>query len=149
MLTIREATEGDVEVLYGLIMELARHHQQERYVNCSPEALRAAGFGENPKFGALLAESAWEAVGYLSYTPYYSIWAGNDCMLLDDLFVAESHRGQQIGQRLMQQARAISEARGFTFIKWQVELDNTPAIAFYERLGAEMTEKGIFIWMMG
>jgi len=146
MIKIREVTSDDVDSLFELIMDIARHHDQEQYVATSKAELLKSGFGENPKFGALIAEYDSQLAGYLSYTWNYSIWNGCEIMNLDDLFVKGEFRGQKVGQQLMEAAKAQCLSRSVSYIRWEVETDNTKAIDFYEKLGANMTEKGIFKW---
>ncbi|WP_417319620.1 GNAT family N-acetyltransferase [Emcibacter sp.] len=147
MLTIREATSDDVDIVFDLIMAIARHHGQEQYVTTSKEELRRAGFSSEPaRFGVLLAEVDGAVAGYVSWTVNYSIWRGADVMQIDDLYVWEKFRGQSVGKALMRDARAQAQARGLAVMKWEVETDNRGAIKFYKNLGAEVSEKGFCRW---
>ncbi|MFC7049015.1 GNAT family N-acetyltransferase [Emcibacter nanhaiensis] len=146
MLTIREATVDDVDIVYDLIMAIARHHGQEQYVGTSREELRRAGFDEPARFGVLLAEVDGEVAGYVSWTVPYSIWRGREFMQIDDLYVREKFRGRKVGAALMREARVLCRAWGLAVMKWEVESDNHGAIRFYQKLGAEVTEKGICRW---
>jgi len=89
MLQFRKITKEDIPALYDLIMKIARHHSQEQYVNTTEKELMQYGFGENPKYGALVAETDGKLVGYLSYTWNYSIWQGTEYMNLDDLYAID------------------------------------------------------------
>ncbi len=40
----------------------------------------------------------------------------------------------------------MGQARGYPRIRWEVQTDNVAAIRFYERLGATMRTKGVFVW---
>jgi len=146
MVKIREAEEKDVERLFDLIMQIAIFHDQEQFVLTDKKELLKAGFEDNSKYGALLAEVDGNVVGYLSYTWNYSIWKGCEYMNLDDLYILEAYRGQKIGNELMLKAREICKNRNINFIKWEVEKDNFKAIEFYKRLGAEINVKGVFGW---
>ncbi|WP_235297122.1 GNAT family N-acetyltransferase [Portibacter marinus] len=146
-LKIRKATRDDVLVLFDLIMAIAIHHNQEKFVLTDKKELLKAAFGKDPKFEVLLAEFKEEIAGYLSYTWNYSIWKGKNYMNLDDLFVKEKFRGLKIGLELMQKAKSISENESSGLIRWEVEKNNHKAIEFYERLGTKMVEKGIFKWV--
>ncbi|GGX29320.1 GNAT family N-acetyltransferase [Aquimarina muelleri] len=46
----------------------------------------------------------------------------------------------------MNHAKDICKEKNISLIKWEVEKDNVRAIEFYNRLGAKITEKGIFRW---
>lgn len=146
MLKIRKATPEDVDVLHELILGIAKYHGQEKYVRTTKKKMVEAGFGSDPKFGALIAENKGDVAGYLSYTWNYSIWKGKHFMNIDDVFVWENQRGQKIGEHLMQEARKISLENGIKTIRWEVEKTNVRAIEFYKRLGAEIILKGIFRW---
>jgi len=127
-------------------MGIAAHHNQEQYVLTDKRELLKAGFGENPKYGVLIAEFEGQVQGYLSYTWNYSMWNGCDYMSIDDLFVWSKFRGQKGGQHLMEFAKGICIEKGINLLRWEVEKDNVRAIDFYKRLGAKLTEKGIFRW---
>lgn len=146
MVTIRQATANDVDVLYQLIIAIAEYHQQADLVTTTPAQLLTDGFGEHPKFGVLLAEQDGVAVGYCTYTWHYSIWLGEPGMNIDDLFVLAQARGNNIGLRLMEQAKVLCLKKGIRTLRWQVESDNEGAKAFYRRLGASIETKGVCRW---
>jgi len=143
---VREATISDIDIVYDLIIAIAKHHNQEQYVITNKDELIKSGFGENPSFGVLLAEINGEVAGYCSYTWNYSIWLGSTYMNIDDVFVWEKFRGQQVGEKLMLNAKDVCIVKGAGRIKWEVEQDNHAAIKFYERLGANIGIKGLFRW---
>lgn len=146
MVTVREATISDIDIVHELIMAIAKHHNQEQYVVTTKDELVASGFSDTPSFGVLLAECEGEVAGYCSYTWNYSIWLGANYMNIDDVFVWEKFRGKQIGELLMQKSKEVCLAKGASRIKWEVEQDNHGAIRFYERLGANIDIKGLFRW---
>ena len=145
-ISLREATEADVDALYQLIVAIAEHHDQREYVFVTGEDLRRDGFGPAPKFGAVLAEVDGALVGYASYTWDYAIWLGSTYMNIDDVYVSASHRGLGVGEALMRTLKEVCAERGLRRLRWEVQPDNTAAIRFYERIGARMRTKGIFYW---
>ena len=146
MVIVREATISDIDIVYDLIIAIARHHDQAQYVVTNKNELINSGFGDCPAFGVLLAEIDGEIAGYCSYTWNYSIWLGANYMTIDDVFVWEKFRGQQVGQNLMIKSKEVCIAKDVSRIKWEVEQDNYGAIKFYERLGANIDIKGVFRW---
>lgn len=146
MVTVREATILDSDIVYDLIIAIAKHHSQEEYVKTNKQELINSCFGHTPSFGVLLAEINGENAGYCSYTWNYSIWLGSSYMNIDDVFVWEKFRGQQVGEKLMFKTKEVCLAKGGSRIKWEVEQDNHGAIKFYERLGANIDIKGLFRW---
>lgn len=146
MIRVRHATKADVTKIFGLITGIAEYHEQSHYVLTEPDELLAAGFGADPKFGALLAEYDDNIVGFVSYTISYSIWLGREYMHIDDVFVDANYRSKDIGKTLMLEARKFCESLNISRIKWEVEKNNHAAKRFYERLGAKYYEKGVFAW---
>jgi ribosomal protein S18 acetylase RimI-like enzyme len=146
MIKIRYAKSSDVQQIYELILSIADHHGQSKSVETNTRELLAAGFCENPKFGILLAELNGAVVGFVSFSIHYSIWRGQDYLNIDDVYVSQSSRGLGIGEKLMQESRNHCAGIGVSRIRWEVEADNRNAIRFYQRLGAQVTEKGIFSW---
>jgi len=146
VVTVREATSSDVDIVYDLIMAIAKHHNQEKYVVTSKDELLESGFGTTTSFGVILAEVNGEVAGYCSYTWNYSIWLGSTYMNIDDVFVWEKFRGKHVGEALMLKAKKVCLAKNANRIRWEVEQDNIGAIRFYERLGAKCEIKGLFRW---
>lgn len=146
MIKVRHATPSDVKQIFGLISAIAEYHDQSHYVLTGPDELLAAGFGDDPRFGAIVAEYDGNTVGFVSYTINYSIWLGRNYMHIDDVFVDADYRGKNIGETLMLEARNFCESLGISRIKWEVQKENHGARRFYERLGAEYYEKGVFAW---
>lgn len=143
---IRLATADDVGEILRLIRAIADYHEQSHYVLTSDEELLAAGFSEPGKFSALVAEAGGQIIGFVSYTVNYSIWLGCDYMYIDDLFVDEGYRGDSVGEALMRAAKAHCQRIGLSRMKWEVNPGNVRARQFYERLGTEYYEKGVFVW---
>lgn len=146
MIVVKELTPDNSRAFLNLLMELAEHHNQERYVQTNMEQV-VQGLTDS-MFQGLLAFHNNEPVGYASYTWNYSIWTGAQYMNLDDLFVKESFRGQSIGKLLMDGLKESCVQKKVNYVRWEVQLDNLKAVKFYENLGAEMSPKGIFKWMV-
>lgn len=146
MVIVREATISDIDIVYSLIIAIAKHHNQEQYVLTNKDELTKSGFHNDPSFGVLLAEINGKVAGYCSYTWCYSIWLGGNYMNIDDVFVWEEYRGKQVGEKLMLKAKEVCLSKDAVRIKWEVERDNHAAIKFYERLGGNVNIKGLFRW---
>lgn len=83
--------------------------------------------------GALDEESPPVGVCGLRYR--YGVWLdGLDCCL-EDLFVEESARGTGLGVALARAAIEQARERGAKRIELDVNEENTPALALYEKLG--------------
>lgn len=146
MIEVKKALPADGKVLFELIKGLAVHHGQLSYLKSNSEDVSRALADDTINYEAILAYCDGKAVGCLSYSINYSVWSGNHYMHIDDVFVDDAYRSQQVGKNLMINARDICKEKGLNSMKWEVELDNPRAIKFYENLGATMSAKGFVRW---
>ena len=145
IVSVREARIEDVPVILELIRELAAFENLSHAVEADETTVREHGFGSEPRFKVLLAEADGEAIGFLSYMIRYSIWGGAEFINLDDLFVSERARGCGVGRMLMRRLAEIASAKTM-MVRWELLPDNAPAKAFYESLGATVSDKLIARW---
>lgn len=133
---IRKALHEDADVIFGLIKELAIYEKAGHEVLTSVEEIRQTLFGKEARARALLAEVDGEAVGYAVYFYNYSTWLGKNGIYLEDVYVTPEYRKQGIGKALLKfvARTAVDESCGR--FEWAVLDWNTPAIEFYESLGA-------------
>ena len=142
-LIIREAIEKDVEIISEFILALSSHQNLQQYVLTDAGTIAKHGFGQDRKFETLLAEIDGTPVGYLTYIWNYSTWAGGHYMFIENIFVLEQHRRLGVGVALMKEAKDICEENGCLNMKWEVESANENAIAFYKKIGGNITLRGI------
>lgn len=136
--TIRAAVPGDVQTIMRFIMELADYEKAGHEVQSSAEHICSALFGPQPRVFALMCEDAASAqpLGFAVYFFNYSTWQGQHGLYLEDLYITPAHRGIGAGRALLQHLAHIAVAHGCGRFEWSVLDWNTPAIAFYESLGA-------------
>src|SRR5690242_8319934 len=94
---IREAREDDVEILFGLIAELAGYERLEDEVRGDAETLRRSLFVEGSA-EALLAEAGGEAVGYAIFCGTFSTFECKGGIWIEDLYVRPASRRAGIGR---------------------------------------------------
>ena len=137
---IRRAVPADVPALLELMRRLAEFEHYDADFAVTAETLLTQGFErEPPDFHALVADDSDAARTLSGMLVYYIIpftFRARPTLYIKELFVAESGRGQGIGEALMRAAAAEALALGAAMIKWQVAEWNTTARAFYEKLGA-------------
>ena len=142
MLTIRTAIPADIPQILAFIRALATYEREPDAVHATESDLLRDGFSENPQFYCLIAELQQAChtvpVGFALYFHNYSTWRGHHGIHIEDLFVQPEHRGKGIGKALLTRVAAIAHAEGCTRLQWDVLEWNTPAIGFYEQLGAKM-----------
>ncbi len=83
---------------------------------------------------------AWkgdELVGFATLYWTFSSTHAAEAALMNDLFVAEGHRGEGIGLALIQASATAAHERGMRHLEWFTALDNETAQRLYERTGAE------------
>lgn len=136
---IRKATPADMAGVHALVRELALYEKAPDQVITDPESFQLDL--SDRWFDCLVAEAAGgEIVGIALYYRAYSTWRGR-MIYLDDLVVKESERGNGTGLRLLKALARVGLDEKATRIKWQVLDWNAPAIRFYERLGAEISQE--------
>jgi len=140
MLHIRPATVQDSALLRTMIRELAEFERQLELVTIREEDLARDGFGENPRFRALIAEWDGHPAGYAVFFGYYSTWAGRG-LFLEDLFVREAFRKRGIGRALLAAVARIAVDEHCYGIHWEVLDWNQKAIELYRKMGATFRDQ--------
>jgi GNAT superfamily N-acetyltransferase len=148
MLQIRPATIQDVTLLRTMIRELAEFERELEMVTIREEDLARDGFGENPRFCALIAEWNAEPAGYAFFFRSFSTWAGRG-LFLEDLFVRERFRGRGIGQALLAKVARVAVDEKCFGMRWEVLDWNERAIELYKALGAEFRDQWRSVLLTG
>lgn len=87
--------------------------------------------------------------GAVGFATVYWSWSTTDAArlgVMNDLFVAESARGQGLAERLIDACRAECAKRGARRLVWQTAPDNARAQAVYDRVGATR-ESWVDYWL--
>lgn len=130
---IRRGASTDLPPVLELIHELAHYERAPDEVT-NHLALMQEQFMHD-SFAFFVAEVDRTVVGVALYYFSYSTWKGRS-MYLDDLVVTESVRGKGIGKKLLDAVVEEAKKQKVAKLHWQVLDWNTPAIRFYERVGA-------------
>src|SRR6516164_908413 len=101
MLNIRAATRNDAPLLARLIHELAEFERRGHETSITEEDVLRDGFGERPRFRALIAEWDKNVAGYALFFEFYSSFPGRAGLFLEDIFVRANFRQHGIGTRLL------------------------------------------------
>lgn len=134
-LHIRPAGPADVPLIQTLVRGLAEYEREPDAAQLTEADLLRDGFGPNPAYACLIAESDGAPCGFALYFPTYSTWAGR-ALYLEDLYVEPEYRGRGIGKALLASVAAVATETGCVRLDWSVLRWNEPAIGFYKQLGA-------------
>lgn len=140
-IAIRNATSADVPLILEFIRALAVYEREPHAVAATEADLLRDGFGPNPFYFCLIAESNGAPAGFALYFFNYSTWLGRPGLYLEDLFVHPGFRGLGIGKALLQRVAAIALEKGCMRLQWEVLDWNQPAIDFYAAMGAEFLDE--------
>lgn len=135
-ISIRPAHEGDSELVYSFICELADYERRLHEVEATVDSLRATVFGSGACSEVLIGELDGEPVGFALFFATYSTFLGREGIYLEDLYVRPRARGQGVGKRLLAEVARLNVERGGGRLEWSVLHWNTPSIEFYQGLGA-------------
>lgn len=138
---IRAAHKGDAATILGLIRELADYEKLSHEVVATEHDIDTQLFGPQPHAEALLAEHDGQAVGFALFFHNFSTFLGRPGLYLEDLYVKPDFRGKGLGKQLLAHLARLAVQRGCGRFEWAVLDWNTPAIRFYESLGAKIIEE--------
>jgi GNAT superfamily N-acetyltransferase len=103
-----------------------------------PEPITAATWGRffepAEPVHALVATQGGQVVALVHYLFHRSTTRLHDVCYLQDLFTAPSHRGQRIGQRLIEAVYDAARAAGSSRVYWQTHHTNSAGRALYDKV---------------
>ena len=137
LLSIRPASVDDVPLIRQLIAELAEYERLADAAVATDDSLREQLFGARPAAEVLIGEVDGEAAAFALFFHNYSTFLGKPGIYLEDLFVIPEARGRGLGKALLKAIGQLAVERDCGRIEWSVLDWNTPAIGFYEKLGAK------------
>lgn len=133
---IRFAEINDGHTILDFIHQLAIYEKLEHEVSATIADLEKTLFGLHPCAEVILLEVDNIAVGFALFFHNYSTFLAKPGLYLEDLFVLPQNRGKGYGKLLLSFLANLAVDRGCGRFEWSVLDWNTPAIKFYESLGA-------------
>ncbi|MDP1644370.1 MAG: GNAT family N-acetyltransferase [Thiobacillus sp.] len=98
---------------------------------------------------AIARDQAARAVGMATAQLVISTAEGAPSAWIEDVVVREDWRGKGLGHALLDTVLAWARAQGAVRAQLLADLDNTPALAFYDRLEWQPTRLGARRLMLG
>lgn len=146
----RPATAADAAVVADLFHATNAHYFGDRAP--APAALarlvRERVLSE-PGCEVMLAELDGKPVGYASFAVLYPAYPLGGALFMKDLFVLAEARSAGVGEALMHRMAREAVERGCVRFDWSAETENTAALRFYDRLGAERQANKVYYRVQG
>jgi GNAT superfamily N-acetyltransferase len=130
---IRRSTAADIPAIFLLLKEFTTFQKTPEKLYVTEEQMKE----DNDLFQCFVAEdtTSGKIAGYACYSFVYYSWSGK-ALYLDDLYVKEDYRGQNIGTILMKSVIDFAKTNKCKKMRWQVSNWNKDAQVFYRKLGA-------------
>jgi ribosomal protein S18 acetylase RimI-like enzyme len=133
---IKKAEQENIPQIIALLREFADYENLLDYCEVTEERLKLALFGETKVAEAVVAFENEAPIGYAIFYPNFATFRGQRGFYLEDIYITKDFRGRGAGEAILKHLAREAKARGFERIDFQVLEWNTPAIKFYEKLGA-------------
>jgi GNAT superfamily N-acetyltransferase len=147
--TIAPASEADIPELIDLLAVLFSIEQD---FSPDPEMQRrglAALLASSTGHIAIARDTNSHAVGMATVQLVISTAEGAPSAWIEDVVVREDFRGQGLGRALLDAALDWARNQGAVRAQLLADLDNAPALAFYDRVGWRPTRLGAWRRMLG
>ncbi len=135
---IRPAVPADAEGIFSLIQELALYEKLTHQMTGTAADLAQHLFGSLVYAEALVVEHQAQLIGFALFFQNYSTFLTRPGLHLEDIYVQPSYRTQGIGTALLRAVAKLAVERCYGRLEWTVLDWNEPAIAFYQKMGADI-----------
>lgn len=138
-ITVRPASEADAEAVARMAraLSLSDGGRPSRF---SAESFISDGFGDKPRFHAIVAEIQGKVVGYAVFYHGYDTDTASPGTYLADLYVDEASRRRGAGHRLVSAVAAAGRQEGGRWMFWSVLRQNKGARRFYKAVAPELRD---------
>lgn len=137
-IVIRPATARDIDGLVRLLATLFAIEADFAF-DAGKQAAGLRLLLADERALVLVAEDAGAVVGMCTAQTVVSTAEGGPVGWVEDVAVAESHRGQGIGRLLLAHLEDWARSRGLLRLQLLADRDNAAALGFYGRLGWQPT----------
>jgi GNAT superfamily N-acetyltransferase len=136
-ITIQEAAESDLADIVALLDQLIKSLQDSENLEPGTIEQNCRILMVDPAVRFLIAKEDRQAIGFINFSLRRTTLHPGPSGLIDELVVAESHRGQGVGRLLVE--ACITECRklGCSELEVSTKKSNNAARSFYKRCGFE------------
>ncbi|MBW8296610.1 GNAT family N-acetyltransferase [Sphingopyxis sp.] len=140
-ISIRPAAPADLPLIAQFIRDLAVYEKLAHEVRFDEAKLGEKLFGPRPYAEVVIGELGGEPQGFALFFHNFSTFEGRPGLYLEDLFVHPEARGSGLGKALLAHLAQLCVTRDCARLEWSVLDWNTPAIGFYQNLGAKLMDE--------
>lgn len=146
-LVIRDARPGDEGAIHALLWEFAEFEKLTHRFHLTPEVISRDFMGDRRRVQCEVAELDGALVGVMIWYRIYGTFSARSALFLEDLYVRPKFRRRGIAKALLRQLVRYAREESANRIGWFVLDWNTPAMDFYDRIGARpVPEWRIYSW---
>ena len=135
-LTLRKATEVDIDILFELINGLAAYEKRPQDMTGTKEQLKGWLFEKNVATALLAENQEGQNIGYAIYYPTFGSFSAKANVHVEDLYIRPEYRHQGYGRVFFAQLIEWIQGEGYAKLEWSCLDWNTPSIEFYKKLRA-------------
>ena len=136
-----KAAPENIPQIIALMREFAEYENLLEFFETTEERLATALFGDGKVADAIVAFDGETPIAYAIFFPNFATFRGQRGIYLEDIFITKKARGRGLGEMMLKHIARTAKARGFERLDFQVLQWNTPAIEFYEHLGAHRDDE--------
>jgi GNAT superfamily N-acetyltransferase len=135
-LVIRDARTGDEAAIHSLLWEFAEFEKLTHRFQITREIISRDFIGEKRRVQCDVAEWDGAIAGMMIWYRIYGTFEGVPGLFLEDVFVRPAFRRRGIGKAFLRQLVRYAIEENANRIDWCVLDWNTPAMDFYDGIGA-------------
>ncbi len=137
---IRKIKSHEVQPVFELLLQLARHEKIEDRMALTPQKMHEALFGEKADWnGLVITNDENDIIGFTLFT-YANInrtYNATPLLFIDDIFIKPEYRKIGIGEKLLAALAKQAHERGIERIELWCLKDNQVGQSFYHKVGAK------------
>ena len=143
-ITNRRATRDDIETIVHLLLEDELGQSRESYLDMQPYIKAFEQIDADPGQFLMIVLLDDEIVGTCHLTIMPSMTnKGSIRMQIEAVRIADKHRGNKIGEWMINEAIAYGRDKGASLIQLMTNKKRDKAKKFYEKLGFLATHEGM------